>query len=171
MVPRIKKILTGAVMFITAFGLIGFSLFIFEESFQCAQFGTWQAINAQNWELVLEGADIMSGINLTMKVVNYSIGWINPLSFLSYRAYGASADYYVKSLKSRIFAHQPELFVGRQVKFTFTPKEIRQESDHVRLISGHLHVLTRQSPKGPTLSVQGRLQQVDHLLVVDMTNP
>ena len=170
MIDRIKKLFTVTLMFITAFGLIGFSLFILEESEQAIMFGTWQAISAQHWNIVLEGADLIENVNITLKIINYSVGWINPLSFLSYRAYGRASDYYIKALKSRIFAHAPELFVGRQVRFNFTPKQIRAEADHARLINGKLHVIVEKPPDQPSLFVQGVLQQREGLFIIDTTS-
>jgi hypothetical protein len=168
MIAKMKSVLTGLAVFIAMFGVIGFSLFILEEGFQCAQFGTWQAIASGNWELTLQGADIMSSINTISRIVNYSIGWINPLSFFSYRSYQVASDYYIRTLKSRVFANAPEVFIGRNVRFSFTPRTIQQHAGHIELINDRIHILTTEMPTGKTVSVQGRLEQQGKLLIVDM---
>ncbi len=168
MVSRIKTILTFIALYITIVGLVTFSCFMFEEAIQMTTFGTWPAKTAQNWELVLEGCDLIVKINNTMCIVNYSIGWIQPLAFLSYRAYSKSADYYVKALKSQAFAHAPEIFVGRNVKFSFTPKEVKNHHDHVELVSRNIRILVDEIPLEKSILVQGRLEQQGTLLIVDM---
>jgi hypothetical protein len=118
---KLKRWLTTAAMIITVQGMITFSLFIFEESLQVIMFGTWPAKNAKQWDIVLEGSDMMASTNIGMKVINYTIGWFQPLAFFSYRAYGKSTDYYIKSLRAEVFANAPELLVGREVEITFKP--------------------------------------------------
>ena len=132
-----------------------------------ATFGTWPAKTAQNWELVLEGCDIITGINTTMSVINYAIGWIQPLAFLSYRAYAKSTDYYVKALKSQAFANAPEAFIGRNVRFRFTPKTIQHKADHIRLINRRIHVIVDKMPESKSILVQGRLEQQGKVFVID----
>jgi hypothetical protein len=171
MIAKIKSALTFIALYITAVGLITFSNFILEEAIQMATFGTWPAKTAQNWELVLEGCDIISGINTTMSVINYSAGWIQPLAFLSYKAYAKSTDYYVKALKSQAFAHSPEIFVGRVVTFKFTPKTIEQTEEGLYLINRRIHVIVDKMPDSTPMVVQGRLELHSKKLVVNMTQP
>lgn len=168
MISRIKTILTILALYITVVGIVTFSNFILEESIQMTTFGTWPAKTAQNWELVLEGCDLITKINFTMKIINYSVGWIQPLAFLSYRAYAQGTDYYVKALKSQAFANAPEVFVGRKVKFIFTPREIRQEKDIIRLINRRIHVFVDKLPAQKSVSVQGLLEQHENLFIIDM---
>ena len=111
-ITTIMKILFA---YVTACGLVLFPLFILEEAGQVAIFGTWPASDARDWQLVKHGLDVISTANRTMKIINYSIGWIQPLAFLSYRAYGKSTDYYIESMKAKIFAHDPGVMVGERV--------------------------------------------------------
>ena len=168
MVSKIKSILTILALYITVVGLITFSNFILEEAIQMTTFGTWPAKTAQNWELVLEGCDIISGINTTMSIINYSIGWIQPLAFLSYRAYGKATDYYIKALKSQAFANAPEAFIGRTVRFTFTPRTIQSEKDYVRLINRRIHVIADAVPDSKSVVVSGVLKQDGKLFIIDI---
>jgi len=118
---KLKSWLTTIAVIITIQGMITFSLFIFEESLQVIMFGTWPAKAAKQWDIVLEGSDMMAATNVGMKTVNYCIGWVQPLAFFSYRAYGKSTDYYVKSLRAETFANAPHLFDKRTVDITFKP--------------------------------------------------
>ena len=118
---KLKRWLSYALILISFWGLLTFSLFIHEEAIQTAMFGTWPAQDAGDWELVLEGVDLMGSINLSMKIINYSVGWLQPLAFFSYRAYSKSTDFYIKGLKAKAFARAPEAFHGRTVEFKFTP--------------------------------------------------
>jgi hypothetical protein len=169
---KIKKLLTKTATIIAIMGVIGFSLFITEEAYQCTQFGTWQAIAANDWPLVMEGVHIMESINSLTKTINYTVGWLNPLSFFSYRAYSQAADYYVKALSARAFANAPELFVNKQVSFSFIPGEIRKlGNDKFKLISGKLGVITLIEPTSrDPIAVTGILIKKDNVLLVDTTD-
>jgi len=147
---------------------IMFPCFILEEAGQVCLFGGWPAKSVHNWELVLDGCDLMDNINNTLKVINYSVGWIQPLAFLSYRAYAKATDYYIKALKSQAFANAPEAFVGRTVQFKFTPKTIQQKQDHIELINGRIHIIVDKLPETKTILVQGRLEQKGNTFVVDI---
>jgi len=171
MISRIKTVLTIIALYVTVVGLVTFSNFMLEESIQMATFGTWPAKSAQNWELVLEGCDLISKINITLKIINYSIGWMQPLAFLSYKAYAKATDFYVKALKSQAFANNPSVFVGRKVRFMFTPKTIKHNSDHIELINGTIHVIVNKMPTGKTILVQGVLKQHQNILTVHMETP
>ena len=85
-------------LILSILGLVTFTLFIFEEAFQTAMFGTWIAQDSDNWALCKEGADIMQGVNTGMAIVNYTFGWIHPLAFFSYNAYKKSANFSSQSL-------------------------------------------------------------------------
>ena len=102
---KIKVYFQFFAIYLTIAGLSSFCMFILEESFQTVMFGTWQAINAQDWALVKKGSTIMTGVNGHLKVVNYSTGWINPLSFLSYYDYMKASEFYIEALNANIFAN------------------------------------------------------------------
>ena len=174
---------------ITIFGLVTFPQFLFEESFQCGQFGTWAAISAKNWPLVMEGVEIMTEINELSKKVNRTAGWINPLSNLSYRSYTKASDYYIKALSARVFANDPSLFIGRKVTFSFTPNKTENLANgNFRFSNGRLSVISdgrlsvisngRLSTIGDAtsrvntsnkISVTGILQEKNGRLEIDMT--
>jgi hypothetical protein len=118
----IRRAVYAIAAYISLVGIITFSLFILEESIQMATFGTWPASDAQDWQLVKNGCDVISSANRTMKILNYSLGWIQPFAFLSYRAYGRSTDYYLDAMRAKIFAHDPSVMIGERVTITVSLK-------------------------------------------------
>lgn len=121
---KIKSALQLALAIVTILGLITFSLFILEESFQTIMFGTWPAQDAQDWDTVLMGTDLMETTINTMEIVNYACGWLQPLAFIAYRSYGKAARYYIKGLRAKVFAISPQSFDGRVHTFIFHPQRI-----------------------------------------------
>jgi len=63
-------------------------------------FGTWPAQDAKDWEVVRFGLERIKNVNSTLKTINYSLGWIQPLAFVSYKAYGEAAEVYIGSSPS-----------------------------------------------------------------------
>lgn len=110
-----EKIKNFTIIFVF-FGLVTFPLFIMEEAQQTVMFGTWQAIDSGDWETVYKGQVLGSNINKTMVFVNKWFGWIHPLSYASYNAYGKASDYYWTSLKYKIIKNEPRLFDGEVIK-------------------------------------------------------
>ena len=165
---KIKTYLSFFAIYLSIAGLSSFSMFIIEESIQCVQFGTWQAISAQDWPLVKKGAVLMKGINKSLKAVNYSTGWINPLAFLSYYDYMLASDYYVEALNANIFANDPGLFAGEIVTFKFNPDEIENRADgQVVLRNRNIEVMTNITPPdGLPLRVTGRVTRAKGKIVV-----
>ena len=149
-------------MLIASFwGLLSFSMFIMEEAIQTAMFGTWPAQDAGDWDLVLEGADIMESINVGLKVMVYTIGWLHPLAFFAYRSYSRSTDFYIRGLKAKIFARAPETFDGRVIEFNFTPQRVVEDASGIKLINRQIIVLTDKKPKYARLFIRGRVQVKD----------
>ncbi len=166
MLKRLKAFFSVAAIILSILGVITFSLFIFEEATQVATFGTWPAQYAQDWELVMKGADTIESINRAMKRLNYAVGWIQPFSFFSYQAYGKATDYYVASLRKRAFAAAPECFVGRKVEFVFVPDEIQTEGSKIRLVNGNIAVITDSIPETKKVQVSGLVEQDGDLIVI-----
>jgi hypothetical protein len=168
---KIKIWLSFFAIYLSIAGLSSFSMFIIEESIQCVQFGTWQAISAQDWPLVKKGAVLMKGINKSLKAVNYSTGLINPLSFLSYYDYMLASDYYVEALNANIFANDSGLFNGEVVSFKFSPDEIEKRADgQVILRNRNIEVLTKEvPPEGLPLRVTGRITRSNGKVMVTET--
>ena len=156
---KAKLILTFLMTYITIAGLVTFSLFICEEAFQTVMFGTWPAQDAKQWHIVKNGTVLMGKINMTGKIINYGIGWIQPLAFFSYRAYFKSADYYLVSLKSKCFANAPELFIGEHVTFEFTPRRVTKVNDRYLAESGRIQVFCETKPSMQRMVIEGTLEQ------------
>jgi hypothetical protein len=140
-----------------------------EESIQMTTFGTWPAKDAKNWSLVLKGCDTISKINLSLKIINYSVGWVQPLAFFSYRSFAHGTDYYVKSLKTLAFAKEPEAFDGRKIEFTFTPQKIIREGGQVILVNRRIRVIVRKMPDGKSVRVSGVVRVENGLIIIEDT--
>ena len=144
--------------YIAICGLFLFPAFIAEEAIQVAIWATWPAQDTQSWSLVLTGCDLIRNINRGMKTINYSVGWIQPLAFLSYRSFGRATDYYVRTLEHKVFAYAPEIFAGRQIEFIFVPDEIVSDREGTRLINNGIHVITDTIPGSRKVVVSGRVE-------------
>ena len=166
MLQRLKSFLSNAAVVLSILGIITFSLFIFEEAIQMATFGTWPAQYANDWDLVMQGCDTIGSINRAMKVVNHTVGWIQPLAFFSYRAFGKSTDYYLKALKAKVFANSPECFSGRRVEFKFVPRRIFSDGNHIKLMNGRICVLAKTIPKARKVLVSGVVEKKGNFLIV-----
>jgi len=138
-----------------------------EESIQMTTFGTWPAKDAKNWSLVLKGCDTINKINLSLKIINYSVGWVQPLAFFSYRSFSHGTDYYVKSLKTLAFAKSPESFDGRKIEFTFTPQRIIQEGGKVILVNRTIRVIVDKVPIEKSVKVKGIVKVENNLVIVE----
>lgn len=163
---HLSTILKILFAYIALCGLVMFPCFILEEAFQTTMFGTWPAQDAKNWGLVLKGCDLMRGINLTLKIVNYSFGWIQPLAFLSYRAYSHSADYYVSGLEHKVLAFAPEEFVGREIEFEFVPSKIIQDEDGIKLVHNRIQIIVDEVPSGDRVKIKGVVEMVGGRVVI-----
>ena len=106
---------------------ITFSQFILEEAFQTTMFSSWPAGDVAAWGVVKNSLIIMKSINRTLKIVTYSVGWIQPLGFVSYRAYSQSADAYILALKTKVLTNEPNLFVGEEIELKFSIKMISKD--------------------------------------------
>lgn len=165
---RTRMVLVALASFITITGIVTFTLFIMEESLQTTMFGTWSAQDAKDYVLVIEGTDIMEDINATMKGVNRWAGWIHPLAFMSYRSYGRASDYYILSLKTKIFAMAPELFEGRTVTFHFKPDYTVNQDGRIIMFSEKIRVTTDRWPETIPVKVTGKVTVVSGKIWVDM---
>ena len=165
---RITKFLFA---YIAICGLVVFPLFLFEESIQMATFGTWPASDAKDWELVITGIKTIERINTTMKIVNYSLGWIQPLSFFSYRAYAIATDYYISGMKAKIFAHEPGALVGQEVvvsvKLTGTRVQVMDDR-HLYLTNRVTYSFPRPIT-GPSVKIRGIISQSGDRVIFTVT--
>jgi hypothetical protein len=151
---RGKAILSVLAIYISVTGLVTLSLFICEESIQWAMFGTWRAQDAKDWELVRFGCERMRDANTLMKTINYSLGWIQPLAFLAYRAFSESTDSYIWSLEARIFANAPEIFAGKTMTFAFTPQTVAETKIQSLFIDGEAVEAIAYLPFGASLAAR-----------------
>jgi len=163
---KIRLILTILMVYISIAGLVTFSLFIHEEAIQTTMFGTWPAKNAKQWHIVLEGMDLMAKINISAKVLNYSIGWIQPLAFFSYRAYSKATDFYIKGIQSECFAHAPQLFVGRHIEFKFYPQSSVNINGTQLLVNRNIAIISTVIPNYTPRIISGIVIKFDKYLVV-----
>lgn len=157
---RAKVFLSILAVYISATGLITFSLFITEESIQTAMFGTWQAIEGKDWETVKFGCERIKDATSLLKSLNYSIGWIQPFSFVAYRSYGQATDAYIQGLEARIFANAPELYDGKAVTFAFTPISVANGPE------GYVHTSGKIAFISPTEHSRGMRKRVTGMVSV-----
>jgi len=163
---RIREWFKGFMVYISIAGLISFACFMLEESFQTVMFGSWAAKDARRWDIVLDAVDLNRKIIRTLKIVNYSIGWVNPLSFVSYRAYGQAGDYWIKAIESEVLAREPSLMENRKVYFRFKPDRIEKKSGYVLAHAGQITVIMSEVPEG-WVDIIGKIVKQDGRLVVD----
>lgn len=158
---RFRTILGILAVYLSLAGLVTFSLFILEESFQTVMFGTWPAQDAGRWDIVLEGTDLMEDFKWWMTSVNLTVGWIQPLAFVSYRAYAKSETFYIRSLRAKVLQNQPELMVGRKVKIRFIIRSTVKRGENKYILSnGRLRIITPERLSG-VLDVEGVVKKTE----------
>jgi hypothetical protein len=166
---KIKVFLSCFAVIMSIWGTVTFSLFILEESFQCAMFGTWPAQDANRWDLVRTGTKTMQGTVNTLRTVNNIIGWIQPLAFLSYRDFGKSAQGYIDSLNAKALAHDPSMFLDEVVTIDFAPKDIKYLPDGSLLLSGgKLGVICHEDRRRKSYHITGLLVEHKDKFVIDL---
>lgn len=164
---RVRLIMRIIFIYITLAGLVTFSLFICEEAIQVVMFGTWPAKEAQQWNLVLEGTDLMKRINRTARIINW-IGWVQPLAFFSYRSYAKSIDYYIKATETEVFVHEPHLMVGRRVEIDFRPRTIEHlENGRWLAKNSKIAVFVNSNQKLEMMHVIGYVKKIDGMLIIE----
>lgn len=168
MVQKLKRVAAAFAVYLSVCGLFGFSLFICEESIQTVMFSVWQSYDCQDWDTAYESTEIMAGFCSTMKVINYIGGWINPLAYISYSAYGKATDQYIKASRAKILAHAPRLFVDKPISFTLLSKSWEANADGSwQTNTGKILVLARKPLPVHSL-VQGILVDKEGSLVLDL---
>jgi len=164
---KLKKGLQMALAIVTILGLITFSLFILEEAFQTIMFGTWPAQDAQDWDTVLAGTDLMETTVTTLNVINYACGWLQPLAFIAYRSYGKAARFYIQGLRSKVFAMSPESFDGRVHTFVFRPQRIVDGN----LVNNRITVETNiPNPTLTTYRIRAKITVVHNRIIIRQHN-
>jgi len=165
---KLRRWLTYMAIFISVISIVTFTLFIYEESLQVAMFGTWPAQDAGDWAQVLRGLDLMESLNLQMKIITYSVGWVNPLALFSYRAYARSTDYYIASVKSKCFARAPEVFDGREIDFAWRPHRVEQLKDgRWKSVNRKINVFTMERLNvQQTYQLRGKVMVENNLILI-----
>lgn len=159
-------------LYLSATGLVTFSLFIIEESIQTSMFGTWQASDAGDWWTVKFAADRIGEANRLLQLINIGGGWIQPLSFLAYRSYGRATEAYLAGLEAKLLARAPELFAGRIVTVSFTALEARPTPSGYAYINRGLTVLSPvRYPPGIPRRLTGLVSIQGGRVVITETGP
>jgi hypothetical protein len=139
-------------------GFVTFPLFILEESAQMATFGTWAAKSTGNPELLLQGAEIIDSCNRMTRIINRSLGWIQPLSFYSYEHWYTASQFYSDTLKAQVLVQNPDLFVGKQVDIEFSPKQIEIQDDGRQILTnGKMGFIPLQDAKLEKIRAKGTM--------------
>jgi len=162
------KFLSYVLIILSIMGSIGFLMFIEEEAFQTLMFGTWPAADVGQWKTVAQGCSLMEANCTTMKWSLYTVGWLNPLAFISYRQYAKSADYYVKALRCKVAVHAPEELIGKTVALSVIAGKIEVLDRGYRVHAGQLCILVDQIPTQKRLHVRGKIEMFDKQPTIDM---
>lgn len=100
---KARKILAFFLIFITVHGLVGFMMFIAEESMQTAMFGAFAYKTAGDYK----GLDnyikhYLKPINTSSKILIYGFGWMAPLMYPAYISYLKANDGFIKSQENLV---------------------------------------------------------------------
>ena len=153
--------------FLLILGIWTFPLFICNEATRVAIWATWQADNSELY-ILLEGVDVIRAINKTSKIINYSGGWLHPIS-LGYRAFTNATDYWLLTAESRILSHDPKLMDGRTVQFMFRPRTIENSTEGLLLINDKVRVKVKTIPDVDVVWVKGQCKWTGACLLVETT--
>jgi len=154
--------------FLLILGIWTFPLFICNEATRVAVWATWQADNSELY-ILQEGIDVIRAINKTSKLINYSGGWLHPISFQGYRAFTHATDYWLLTAESRILSHDPKLMDGRTVQFMFRPRTIESTTEGVLLINDKVRVKVKTIPDVDVVWVKGQCKWTGAYLLVETT--
>jgi hypothetical protein len=164
MKKRIETFFKWFYSYLAVAGLITFSLFILEESFQTTMFGTWPAQDAGDWHLVKQGTNLMDAQLHAMRTVNYVAGWVQPLAFFSYHHYAKAEDFYIKALRAKTLANCPECFVGEEVEIGFT--ETSKEYDGGKVLHHNGPITVISNTETLPAKIRGIVTIVDGKVVI-----
>jgi len=167
MINKIKFILSLFFVYISIVGVVIFSLFIIEEAFQTAMFGTWPAQDAGRWDIVKDGIVLMESITWTGKTVNTFFGWIQPFAFISYGEYFKSAKFYTIALKAKCLANDPELFIGETIEIKLRIKRFVKNKLGYMVRFGRIGIIFKEKPElNSYIEFKGKLEQIDGKLMI-----
>jgi len=155
---RIRKILTGIMIYLFIISTATFACFILEEAGQVFIWSTWPAQDAGRWDLVKNGLDGIENCRKTLNIVNNTFGWLNPFAFVSYRAFGKSMTAYEAGLKARILKQDPAAYLGEKIEFEFTATQLMKDKSGIRLIGNGLVVWVDQEIKPGRFLVTGTVK-------------
>jgi hypothetical protein len=164
-------VLRLATMFLAVLGIFTFPLFICNEATRVAVWATWQADNTELY-ILKEGVDVIRAINGTSKGINYTGGWLHPISFQGYRAFTKATDYWLLTAESRILSHDPKLMDGSTVTVMFRPRTIESTTDGVLLINDKVRVKVKTIPETDVFWITGKCKWTgEHLLIETTQEP
>jgi hypothetical protein len=114
-------------------------------------FGTWPAQDAKDWITAKSGLSAITAATKALNIMNNMCGWVQPLAWVAYHAYGRSSQVYIDGLQAKIFANAPELFDGETISVTFTPQAVTFADGFYQCTNRAITVLSR-SPRNPSVS-------------------
>jgi hypothetical protein len=133
-----KRLLQAFYIYLSIAGLLSFSLFILEESFQTVMFSTWQAKDTQSIDLLVKAYKYQDKIYKSLKLWAKIAFYINPLAGYVYDIYADSADIYNKALLDYILQINPKklLNLNLNIQKCMIINEIQsisEQSNHIIL--------------------------------------
>lgn len=136
---RFRRWLTLAAAYLALVSVFQFANFILEEAIQTTIFGTWQAKN--NPRLTRVGIKLIEALNWQLNMVNNTGGWLNPVGWYAYRAYGKATDYYIMAAKNHILALDPQCMEGECLEILFQPDRSEHDAQETRLTNGKITLI------------------------------
>jgi len=98
---RLARAFKVALLVIGVVGSITFGQFLLEEAIQQTTWGCFAFEGARDYVSLLECGALIESISETLSWTNRVVGWLNPFTFLGYRAYTLAAEMYVKAIRTK----------------------------------------------------------------------
>lgn len=158
MTGKIKRVLSIVLTYLFIVSTATFACFILEESGQVFIWSTWPAKDVGRWDLVKNGLEGMKKSRQTLNLINYSLGWLNPLAFLSYRAFANSVNSYEDALMANILAKFPAAYLEKEIEFEFTATQMMKDKNGIRLLGGGIVVWVNQEVRPGKFQVKAKVE-------------
>ncbi|MCR4428824.1 MAG: hypothetical protein NUV68_05755 [Caldiserica bacterium] len=84
---RQTKIGKIVIVWFTLASTVTFMLFIIEEAYQTASFAAYYANSAKQYSSLPSTIAACKTLRTTGLVINYAVGWLNPLSFVAFNSF------------------------------------------------------------------------------------
>jgi len=146
--------------YISIVGLVGFSLFIMEESCQQITFGCFSTTDVGQWGQTKRNIEAMERIVSNMEAINAVFIALQPIQWWAYQDYINASKNYIESLHLTILANEPGLYLGEERHWCFYWKSAYQRDDMWVLKNGRILTRTTEPPRGKEIELTGVLESI-----------